>query len=567
MKRWKKRVELFVFVALSCVMAGLGIPAEAALPNPCYVNINVAGGNESGDSWVNASKDLKGVMAAAVSGDTIWVAKGTYSPGNLPNDTFLLKQGVEVYGGFSGVEGNLASRNWRVNRTILDGNDRNYHVVTAAALAIPLDTRLDGFTVTGGRANGSAANDKNGGGMYIYMSAPMVENCFFSGNRAEEKGGGMFSLSSVISGDLKVSSCTFSGNAAKEGGGMYCKHGKPTLVNCTFAENKATQDGGGLYNEGNVANNVVVVVNCTFSGNSARKGGGMFSGGEGVTSALANTILWGNYASVVKGKDILQFLSNSTLSMNHCVIGNYDVEAPATLVKNALINQEPSLISQDVNSTPTMISTDVYVYALGSVSSALDSGLVVGTTVKGVQVPNVDQLGTGRAQGGGVDIGAFEKVFSPGGPGGPGSPGDPGAPGTPSPTRFFIHASWDVGGSIRPRIGSLDAEGRIEVAPGGSVSFDIIPNTGRATTDIRVDGKSVDVVPVYEFKNVMADHWIWASFRVSAPVPPPPPVVPPSSPDEVPQEQKKSSGGGGCDAGWGCMGLFLPAALLVRRRR
>lgn len=50
MKRWKKRVELFVFVALSCVMAGLGIPAEAALPNPCYVNINVAGGNESGDS-------------------------------------------------------------------------------------------------------------------------------------------------------------------------------------------------------------------------------------------------------------------------------------------------------------------------------------------------------------------------------------------------------------------------------------------------------------------------------------------------------------------------------------
>ncbi len=314
-------MELFVFVALSCVMAGLGIPAEAALPNPCYVNINVAGGNESGDSWVNASKDLKGVMAAAVSGDTIWVAKGTYSPGNLPNDTFLLKQGVEVYGGFSGVEGNLASRNWRVNRTILDGNDRNYHVVTAAALAIPLDTRLDGFTVTGGRANGSAANDKNGGGMYINMSAPMVENCFFSGNRAEEKGGGMFSLSSVISGDLKVSSCTFSGNAAKEGGGMYCKHGKPTLVNCTFAENKATQDGGGLYNEGNVANNVVVVVNCTFSGNSARKGGGMFSGGEGVTSALANTILWGNYASVVKGKDILQFSSNSTLSMNHCVIG------------------------------------------------------------------------------------------------------------------------------------------------------------------------------------------------------------------------------------------------------
>ena len=201
-------------------------------------------------------------------------------------------------------------------------------------------------------------------------------------------------------------------------------------------------------------------------------------------------------------------------------------------------------------------------------------GLAVDTLINNgalsARVPNEDQLGTSRPQGAGVDIGAFERVPGPGG-GGPGG----GGPGTPSPTWLFIQASWDVGGRIRPCVGSLDAQGRIAVAPGDNVSFDIIPNTGYTTAEIRVDNKSVDVVPVYEFKNVRENHWIWASFHASASVPPPSPppsspthpVVPPNSPDlgEVTQGQKKSSGGG-CAAGWSSLALLAIAFVCVRRR-
>ena len=560
-----------LFVAFWLAAFCLAAPAEAAT---WYVTESGSGA-EDGSDWDNAAKDLKAIMTGAAAGDTIWVAKGRYSPGDQIGHTFPLKKGVKVYGGFCSGDTDLASRDWRVNQTVLDGAGRNYHVVTANDVgAVSSDTWLDGFTVTGGKAIGGGDNS-NGGGMFIYRAAPTVANCFFSGNRAENLGGGMYSTNNSLNEGVVVLSCTFAGNAAQDGGGMTCEYDKPILVNCTFAENSADQKGGGMYNKGNVTNNVLVMVNCTFSGNSAREGGGMCSGGEGVTSTLANTILWNNRA-FVKGKDMQSFGVGATLSMDHCVIDSYDV---ALLVQNALIQVDPKLSSQDVNGNPATTSTDVYVYALDPGSSALDVGLAVDTLINNgalsARVPNVDRLVTSRPQGAGVDIGAFERVPGPGG-GGPGGGGPGGGgPGTPSPTWLFIQASWDVGGRIRPCVGSLDAQGRIAVAPGDNVSFDIIPNTGYTTAEIRVDNKSVDVVPVYEFKNVRENHWIWASFHASASVPPPSPppsspthpVVPPNSPDlgEVTQGQKKSSGGG-CAAGWSSLALLAIAFVCVRRR-
>ena len=117
------------------------------------------------DSWINAC-ELRYVLSSAVPGDEIWVKAGVYLPGALRTDTFQLKSGVAVYGGFAGTETARDQRNPQANMTILSGDiDNNdsqtpiitdlatvtgnttnsYHVVTGATGAT-----LDGFTITAG---------------------------------------------------------------------------------------------------------------------------------------------------------------------------------------------------------------------------------------------------------------------------------------------------------------------------------------------------------------------------------------------------------------------------------
>ena len=204
-----------------------------------------------------------------------------------------------------------------------NNGENSYHVVTGSgteATAV-----LDGFTITGGNADGSDPHDR-GGGMHNYAASPTLANCTFSDNSATESAGGMYNAAGssptviacqfigsltegasstgggmanldssnpmvtgcVFSGnstpwdgggiynyasDPSVANCTFSGNSANDGGGMYNGSGSnPTVTDCTFSENSAN-DGGGMANH---SNSNPDVINCTFSANSAeRYGGGM----------------------------------------------------------------------------------------------------------------------------------------------------------------------------------------------------------------------------------------------------------------------------------------------------
>jgi len=213
-----------------------------------YVNYN-AGGSNNGTYWTDAFTDLQSALAIAVSGDKIYIAKGTYYPSqryNFSNGTdlgaggagdrdvaFKIPDGVEVYGGFAGTESpiDLNARDFTTNKTILSGDigtsginaDNAYHVVYTHDVSSA--TIVDGLTFTSGNANGSSPNDKGAGWYNDGTSSPTLTNCTFSHNSASDDGGGMYNYG-------------------------YQGTSNPTLTNCTFSNNSASDNGGGMYNYG-----------------------------------------------------------------------------------------------------------------------------------------------------------------------------------------------------------------------------------------------------------------------------------------------------------------------------
>lgn len=274
-----------------------------------YVKPNA---NGSGSSWADASGDLALMLNTATLGIQIWVAAGTYYPtqctscGFTERDiSFVVKDGVKLYGGFQGNESNLEQRNYLQNPTILSGDiDRNAtstnnsfsiiytkNVSTAAV--------VDGFIIQEGNADSPDADPgtkyTSGGGWYNDgvlengFSSPTISNCIFSSNRAIAYGAGMYNNGS-FSGEVSpiYNNCRFSNNTATLGGGGLYNNGvfggkaNPNLVDCDFSNNKVTDGhGGGMFNRGaEEGQSNPLMVNCNFTSNEAAfKGGGVYNEG------------------------------------------------------------------------------------------------------------------------------------------------------------------------------------------------------------------------------------------------------------------------------------------------
>jgi hypothetical protein len=192
-----------------------------------------SGSTGNGSAWNNAYGSLQSAITAAQAGDEIWVAAGTYKPttGTDRTASFTLKNNVAIYGGFAGTETALNQRNIASNATILSGEigvagiaDNSYHVVSATGtISTPLGNSsiLDGFTITGGNANGTTGNQDDGGGMYVSGASPTLRNI------------------------------TFRDNNGVNGGALYNESGSnPVLIDTVFEYNTATTNsiiqGGGF---------------------------------------------------------------------------------------------------------------------------------------------------------------------------------------------------------------------------------------------------------------------------------------------------------------------------------
>lgn len=322
-----------------------------------------ATGTGTGLSWANASGDLQATINASSSGDEVWVMAGTYhptqdntgnsSPADVRAKTFIMKSGVSVYGSFAGNETILAERTAAViaaNPSILSGDTNGDDVISGSGstlaisgnsenvyrvvhiLALGVSTRLDGFTITGGNANGTPqtgagvcctasgntfilancvvtgnASASHGGGMFMNPHVPTITNCTFSLNISGGSGGGIASLSAT-----PITNCIISGNRCVfNGGGLWCNvTGTGTVDNCTFSGNYAGTNGGGIH-VASTAN----ITGCTLSGNQAATGGG----GLYVLSAtptITSCVLTGNTASSGAGMGS----SSSNSVVNNCIL-------------------------------------------------------------------------------------------------------------------------------------------------------------------------------------------------------------------------------------------------------
>lgn len=241
------------------------------------------GGTGDGSSWEKAlgEKEFADALPEAAPGSEFWLVAGTYRPAVVSQDTgasrdrsFLVNSGVALYGGFAGDETARSQRRWVENETILSGrlsddeeSAGSYHVIIVSG-DISGSAIIDGFTITGGQADGTDENSI-GGGMYLFKSNPVIANCLFTENSAVN-GGALYAGESSFS----VKDSTFSGNTAALGGGIFADESMLSLLESVFIDNQA-QAGGALYSRSAAPLNAVSKVEkCSFSRNKASEKGG-----------------------------------------------------------------------------------------------------------------------------------------------------------------------------------------------------------------------------------------------------------------------------------------------------
>ncbi len=273
----------------------------------------------------------------------IWVSGGPFYPdegaeatdGNRA-ETFYLRPGLAIYGGFAGREDYLSERpsvdsgdpdtlsvlTGDIDKDGVVDNDNTLHIVSGSHC--DRSAVLDGFHIKDGFVNilgdpgfpngaglAVGGNDvdgptirncrfedniaERGAGAYIYKADTLFENCWFEDNYAGYHGGAVRTSGSdddsPIRGDTIFLRCTFVGNVAggtgtdDGGGAIHASNCAPTILNCRFYGNKAGESVSSLGKGG------AIHVHCDESTVSAG------APGQANGTTVTNSVFSGNLAS------------------------------------------------------------------------------------------------------------------------------------------------------------------------------------------------------------------------------------------------------------------------------
>ncbi len=311
----RERLVQTVWMIVLCISSFALCPLSFAI---VYVDLNAPIGTNDGTSWANAYLSIHSAISDSASAtEQIWVADGTYET------SFTLKSNRKLYGGFEGYAGAeetlLSQRDWEANVVMIDGSTAQsggsaWHVVTMDGVA---NTRLDGFTITGGAADGTGHN-AHGGGIYCNSvdGSNIITNCNLFGNYADEYGGGVYcgDHSSPV-----ITTCVFQWNSGGGGGGIACvSYSTPIIADCDFTINLGVNGGGVCCFD----HSSPEITTCTITGNLSTFGGGVCCAEES-SPRITDCIISGNFnmGGIDMGGGICCFISSSPVITN-CVISS-----------------------------------------------------------------------------------------------------------------------------------------------------------------------------------------------------------------------------------------------------
>ena len=245
----------------------------APLP-PVRLYVSKDGSDSGGRSWDDAFTSI--TTCLELTGDDlyeIWVAGGLYQEGHrigVPGRAGL-------FGGFTGTEDDLSLRNFRENRTIIDGQNKHGCIYNGGI--------LDGFIVTSGKCEDDGIGIYNGGGL--------VNHCEIHSNRLidpwyNSNGGGVYNYGGRIK-----NSYIYNNMISGDGGGIYNDFG--VVENCVIYRNEA-EYGGGVYNNDGILYHLSIYDNYADNYADLDKGDGIYNRNE-----IYNCIVWGNNKFDISG--------------------------------------------------------------------------------------------------------------------------------------------------------------------------------------------------------------------------------------------------------------------------
>jgi len=328
---YKKVYVLRFLISAVLLVTCLGISSFAGAV--VFVDSNSSGGN--GTSWNKAYRTVEEAIAASGQNQEFWIATGVYTP----EQALQPKEGSSFYGGFSGRESSITSRNINNNQTIIDGRQMLKHCFKV----LEPNVRIDGLKIQNGLANATSvpvgANyEQYGGGVFVGHLAEntIIVNCTILDCSSITMGGGIFiDRVSVI-----IRNCLFLDNSSALGGGLAGWEASVNLSFGQFITNRADQGtvgdqenqrGGAIWlNAG-----TQVISNCTFSDNSAYQGGAIELNNT-IDAVISCSTFTGNIAYAVNTDNVL--LRKGTGGAIALLWDNVNYAKPSVNIDNCLFD-------------------------------------------------------------------------------------------------------------------------------------------------------------------------------------------------------------------------------------
>ena len=309
------RFRLLLFATLSFLVAS--VARSQSIPRTRYVKAT-ASGTMDGSSWTNAMT-LQSALDGYLSGDTLYLMKGSYTPtekdkkgmaiasGEERNATFVLPSGITLYGGFAGTETSHTNR-VKVNihednastiegdigkmKTARTANDRDnvkqlFHLGTGGVAT------LDGLTV----ARGHNMEKENAGGTGLRAEAGSkvtLRNCRFIGHKGHRGGAIFVNNESTIT----ITGSTFKSNKSRKGGGAIhiADRSKLTIARSAFKSNSSNV--GGAISSGKKA--TLTITRSIFENNKSKWAGAIGVDNES-TLTITESTFKSNHATLFGG--------------------------------------------------------------------------------------------------------------------------------------------------------------------------------------------------------------------------------------------------------------------------